>query len=32
VDELIEKLTVQQVASITGYSFILEALSVANIF
>jgi putative transposase len=32
VDELIHALTAQQVASITGYSFILDALSVANIF
>lgn len=32
VDELIDALTPQQVASITGYGFILDALSVANIF
>lgn len=32
VDELIHRLTPQQVASITGYGFILDALSVANIF
>lgn len=32
VDELIHALTPQQVASITGYGFILESLSVANIF
>jgi hypothetical protein len=31
VDELIDALTPQQVASITGYSFILDALSVASI-
>lgn len=31
VDELIDALTPQQVASITGYSFILNALSVAGI-
>lgn len=31
VDELIDALTPQQVASVTGYSFILDALSVANI-
>jgi transposase len=31
VDELIAQLTAQTVASITGYNFILEALSVANI-
>lgn len=31
VDELINALTPQQVASITGYSFILNALSVAGI-
>jgi hypothetical protein len=32
VDELIHALTPQQVASIAGYSFILDSLSVANIF
>ncbi len=32
VDALIDALTPQQVASITGYSFILDALSVAGIF
>ncbi len=31
VDELIAQLTAQTVASITGYNFILDALSVANI-
>lgn len=31
VDELVDALTPQQVASITGYSFILNALSVTNI-
>jgi putative transposase len=31
VDELIDALTPQQVASVTGYSFILDAPSVANI-
>lgn len=31
VDELIAQLTAETVASITGYNFILEALSVANI-
>ncbi len=31
VDELIDPLTPQQVASVTGYSFILDAPSVANI-
>lgn len=31
VDELIAHLTAETVASITGYNFILEALSVANI-
>lgn len=31
VDELIAQLTAETVASITGYSFILDALSVANI-
>lgn len=32
VDQLIAQLTVETVASITGYSFILDALSVANLF
>jgi transposase len=31
VDELVNALTPQQVASITGYTFILNALSVAGI-
>ncbi|WP_143755512.1 hypothetical protein [Gloeocapsopsis sp. IPPAS B-1203] len=31
VDELIARLTAQTVASITGYNFILDTLSVANI-
>ena len=31
VDELIAQLSAQTVASITGYNFILDALSVANI-
>lgn len=32
VDQLLAQLTVETVASITGYSFILDALSVANLF
>ena len=32
VDQLLAQLTVETVASITSYSFILDALSVANLF
>ena len=32
VDQLLAQLTVETVASITGYNFILDALSVAHLF